>query len=527
MIKRIYLYTFIMLSCLFPGLVQAQITIEAEDFVNTGGTFDDASAGGPGLGAGKTDVGINYVNRGDWMDYIIEIPESGDYLIEYFTGTTVDGSGVEFSVDSATQRKDEVPNNGDFDEYQAFTSGGPVFLAAGARVIRLTGVDQDWCWNLDNFVLTKTVSFDIPTLTIQAEDFVSTGGTFDDASAGGPGLGAGKTDVGINYVNRGDWMDYEVEIPISGDYSIEYFTGTTVDGSGIEILVDSVSQRKDEVPNNGNFDDYQPFTSGKSIFLAAGKRIIRIMGADKDWCWNLDNFVLTRIVNTDGIELLIEAEDFTETGGTFDDASAGGPGLGVGKTDVGINFVNAGDWVEFTVEIPASGDYSIEYFTGTTVDGSGVDFMVDGITTRNDEVPNNGNFDVYQPFNSAGRVFIKAGTRIIRLMATDKQWAWNLDNFILSKEADAPPLSVENFVSQPSIKVYPNPTQDYINFDGISIGEYNISIVSIASGHQVLERKVNIHKDFTLNLSHLEAGIYQIILQRANSVIQKRIVINR
>ena len=76
-------------------------------------------------------------------------------------------------------------------------------------------------------------------------------------------------------------------------------------------------------------------------------------------------------------------------------------------------------------------------------------------------------------------------------------------------------------INQTQIDVFPNPTQDFIQVDGLDQGETNFSVtnnlgIAILSGNTI--------GDFTLNLSSLPVGIYQITLISGDQVITKKIV---
>ncbi len=132
-----------------------EIVIEAESFNNTGGTFNDAGFGGPGLGANATANTINFINSGDWIEYTINVETAGNYNIEYNISTPSNNAQIQFSIDGTVASTTNVTNNGAWDTYGAL-AGGSVTLAAGSVTIRLIASGSNtWQWNLDKITLTR------------------------------------------------------------------------------------------------------------------------------------------------------------------------------------------------------------------------------------------------------------------------------------------------------------------------------------------------------------------------------------
>ncbi|WP_010522881.1 carbohydrate-binding protein [Aquimarina agarivorans] len=132
--------------------------------------------------------------------------------------------------------------------------------------------------------------------------------------------------------------------------------------------------------------------------------------------------------------LVIEAEKFINTGGIFNDRVAGGPGRAVKNSGTEINFVNSGDWVEYKVNVPVKGKYSIQYLISTPSNNAAIDFMLNDNKVTSIEVPNNGSWNSYKLL-SGGVVRLSSGQHVIKLKASGRnEWQWNLDKFILKKK---------------------------------------------------------------------------------------------
>lgn len=129
-------------------------TVEAESFVNTGGTF-----GGFEKYTVNGITAINFNQTGDWVEYSITVAESDEYNVTYNIATPVNKTAIEFIVDGVSQLKDNVINNGSWDNFVALKASKTVFLTKGTRIIRLKGAGTSsgkWEWNLDHFNLSST-----------------------------------------------------------------------------------------------------------------------------------------------------------------------------------------------------------------------------------------------------------------------------------------------------------------------------------------------------------------------------------
>ncbi|KAA1247926.1 Ig-like domain-containing protein [Aquimarina sp. RZ0] len=139
-------------------------------------------------------------------------------------------------------------------------------------------------------------------IVIEAEDFINTGGTFNDASAGGPGLGMNANGIGVNYVNNGDWSEYTINVGTSGNYSITYQISTPSDNAQVQLLIDGKIVATDNVRNNGNWDNYTALVSSSTIAnLSSGRHTVRVVASGSNpWQWNLDKIILKRISGNNG-----------------------------------------------------------------------------------------------------------------------------------------------------------------------------------------------------------------------------------
>ena len=122
-----------------PGL------IEAEDYSDMFGiqsetTNDD----GGGLNVG-------YVDEGDWIEYSVDVEESGEYSVEYRLASLNGSSGFELLVDGQQVDVQTVPSTGGWQNWVSETS--TVSLEAGEQTIRINAIGA--LWNLNWLKFTQ------------------------------------------------------------------------------------------------------------------------------------------------------------------------------------------------------------------------------------------------------------------------------------------------------------------------------------------------------------------------------------
>ncbi len=218
--------------------------------------------------------------------------------------------------------------------------------------------------------------------------------------------------------------------------------------------------------------------------------------------------------------LVIEAEDFATTNGTFNDAFAGGPGLGVNDAGANINYVNSGDFATYNINVATAGDYSIEYLISTPSDNSQIQFVVDGVVAATDNVPNNGAWDTFGAINASSTVNLSAGAHTIRINATGSNvWQWNLDRITLSTgNSGAKALSDELL---PSVNIYPNPVATNLNFSNVD--EFDSATLYSLDGSNVIE--VDLTKTQSIDLSNVSNGVYIVQIKGAVKQELQKVVV--
>ncbi len=198
--------------------------------------------------------------------------------------------------------------------------------------------------------------------------------------------------------------------------------------------------------------------------------------------------------------IVIEAEDFEATKNEVGLTPGGFDG--VNATSVGVNYVNRQDWMDFTVNIPQSGDYELTYFISTPMNNANVQMQIDGNIVANTVVPNNGSWEDYGFLRHNTLINIDAGVYTVRVLANgSNDWQWNMDKFYLDFK---PTLSTSNNIKKEKLLLYPNPVSTGLGIKNLKQST-NYSLYSILG--KEIKRGI-ISSGQLINTEALKKGMY-------------------
>ncbi len=305
-------------------------------------------------------------------------------------------------------------------------------------------------------------------------------------------------------------------------------TGVILDQATLALNVGGSAQLKETVlPANATDKSVTWSSSNESIATVSNTGLVSAISngnATITVTSNNGGFTANSVVTVStpiGSTLIIEAEDFSLTGGAHDGFEIYDAGNDITAT----NWNQTGDWAEYEVDITEAGDYSVTYLMATAINGAAVTLYLNATQVREDNVPSTGGWSTFDEVVAGGTVFLSVGTHAIGLVSSGSNgWEWNMDKFILSSGGNASAkIGGEELQEQVSFNMYPNPTTNFLNLDGLKSGQYQIVIYS-ATGAEFLNQTRNFDNKGQIDVSSLRAGQYIIQVTGNDVQLNKRFI---
>ena len=162
-------------------------------------------------------------------------------------------------------------------------------LVQGSYVFRLTVTDNSGASASDEVTVTvvaATGNYVSLPAKIEAENWtamsgVQTEGTWD--AGGGQNVG---------WIDNGDWMDYNINVPSAGTWTMKLRIATPNNGAQLQVRrSDGSTITTINLPNTGSWQGWQTHTA--NISLAQGNQTIRLISTTTNG-WNINWFELTQ-----------------------------------------------------------------------------------------------------------------------------------------------------------------------------------------------------------------------------------------
>lgn len=196
------------------------------DFLEKGGTIS------------IDEGGIGSTRNGGWVIYQFKAPATGFFEVNALTGTTKNGSYLNVDISDnfnvlKTQAENErltqvMPNTGSWACTAPLTYGTFYLEAGQTYYLRLLFLQDGstWVGNLGELKITLAQDQGAASgeQTLSLADYVELGGTISIEDSGN-----------IGSTKNGGWVIYKFTTPVPGLFDVHVLTGTTKDGSSINV----------------------------------------------------------------------------------------------------------------------------------------------------------------------------------------------------------------------------------------------------------------------------------------------------
>ncbi|WP_096087637.1 Ig-like domain-containing protein [Agaribacterium haliotis] len=133
--------------------------------------------------------------------------------------------------------------------------------------------------------------------------------------------------------------------------------------------------------------------------------------------------------------IVVDAENFSATGGPY---------AGFNTYALGINHNQAGDWAEYSVELPYTGLYKLSLFAATPLSDANASVVIDG-QELSAAILNTGAWDSFSEFVLAEELSLAQGLNNFRLasVGSASSWQWNASHIVFTplQAANSAPLA--------------------------------------------------------------------------------------
>ena len=400
---------------------------------------------------------VGWTRAPEWMSYVLDVAAAGTYTVR--TRVAGVGTGGQFrilvnGVDATGALS--VPNTGAWNAYQWVARDG-VALPQGVCTMRVVMVANGTSGNVgafDAFQIGETpppvqeaypaaVPWSVPGM-VQCEDYDQggTGLAYSETTAaneGGQYRVQESVDIAtdpnasnrhvVGWTKADEWMEYTVNVGTPGAYAIETRVAGAGSGGQFRILVDGADATGVlNVPNTGAWNAYQVVTSA-DVNVTLGVHTVRVAMVTEGSSGHVGAFDFFRFApGASGpvqtpfdfvpVDLpgTVQAEKF-DTGGqglAYGDATTANEG-GAYRAGEGVDiaahagasngyvvgWTPAGEWLEYTVNVPVAGKYNLAARFGAL--GTGGRFRIElAGATRDVTVPNTGGWFAYQSVTANG-----------------------------------------------------------------------------------------------------------------------------
>jgi hypothetical protein len=248
------------------------------------------------------------------------------------------------------------------------------------------------------------------------------------------GTGETATDVTIGFIDTSEWLRYSVSVASAGAYILSARVASGVGGGAFRVEFGSTNVTGTmTVPNTGSWITYQ--TIEQPVTLAAGAQSMRVFF--ENGAMNISSITLTRApagptpftgtpVSLPG---RVEAENFDRGGqnvayfdntptnlgnSTYRNPEIVDLGTGEGAGDVTVGFIEANEWLRYSVNVTTAGQYTLSARVASGVGGGAfrVEFGTTNVTGTM-TVPNTGAWGTYA--NITQVVTLGAGVQSMRV----------------------------------------------------------------------------------------------------------------
>lgn len=420
---------------------------------------------------------IGFVNKGEWVNYTIDVAESGVYDVGVWVASTSSNGQFHFSLDGeAITEIQNITKTAGWTDYQPHLIK-EVYLELGQHVLT---------FHIDNSIEFNILSTDFELLpSAPAVPFQLIYGSTNntESSISITANYTFKDDSYNSYVNDFEVLRNGVEIDLNAiSYNVASNTRTIILELDEELLYT---------------DEVVVSYTGIAIQSATGL--------------NLDSRSNLSILNELDTRLIVpgklQAENFYDMKGiVLEECQDTGSGSNIG-------YLNPGDYLDYLIHVPLEGEYTLDFRVASQSRKGKVGFYLikeeSEIFLQEFELPSTGGWQTWETMHTS--INLPEGNYKLRVKIVIGDFNLNWMDF---KDLV---LGV-NHSSFKEYGFYPNPASNQIE---VLSSEFNYYRILNTQG-KIIDSN-NILPDRQLDISHLEAGYYFLVFSESESTNHRTI----
>ncbi|MDQ8183458.1 carbohydrate-binding protein [Pelagicoccus sp. SDUM812005] len=382
----------------------SSVKVEAESYVAQSGTRTELTEDDGSLNLG-------YIEEGDYMEYEVEVPLAGTYVLQYRVASRDNGAALSVTRDGVVIDSLASLPTGGWQFFETVGSKTPVEFSAGTHTIRITAEGSGWNINWFRLALVEPLGGNPPEKSFQFIEFDA----LEPAIVSDPDIDLAVT------ASSGLPVDIESSNP-----SVAVVSGGVVQivGEGTTLLTASQA-------GNGSY-------------------------------YPASDFIRALVVRPEP-SLKFEAEDFSsQLGVSVENTTDFGGGRNVGRID-------AGDYMEYSVSIPRSGQYLLAYRVASRDNGGSFDLKLNDEVVDGLSFAPTGGWQDWETVHSGNYLPIEAGDYTVRIEVDGSGWNFNWFQFLYAGAIGAP--------SPSKIKQ----TIEFSGFPELQVGDFDYPIEAVAT----------------------------------------------
>lgn len=426
---------------------------------------------------------VGFMDVDEWMQYEVNVEESGVYEVHVRTSSGGSGGMFHFSMDGGDITPKSVAGpTGDWQNWQTVVVPN-IIINEGDKKLRF--YTDDAGFNLSSF------------------DFIKTGINIDELSAifvSAETLNDKTIQLTVNKsINA-------ASLSLAGGFEV-FINGTSIPIT--DVSIDSENNRIIKISTDVTMNSTQSITVsyiGTQIEAVDNTSLLEFNLEDVKNTLSFVHQIPGRIQSEDFVlQSGVELEPTTDTGG--------------GQN---IGFLDVNDYLDYDVNIMVAGTYKIDYRTAAQFGTGGIQLqLIDAagvsITVNSPTFSSTGDWQTWA--TTSETVILPQGRYTMRVLITQSPFNMNWMDFDLITSVDA----LSNIIK--SVSVFPNPSADIINLEATLATTQDVDIMILdMSGKILMQNKIKNASqiDEVISIGGMKSGYYILKMEGASGAVYSK-----